>query len=97
MLSARSASSGRACESWSNAMAIPAIPGFAIARLLLKSPPIVVLDEATAHLLFQRLDLPAHRRLGEEQILRGEGDAHAPPHGDEAAQKLDRGNPGKRN
>jgi hypothetical protein len=39
----------------------------------------------------QPVDLPAHRRLGEEQILRGEGDAHAPPHGDKAAQELDRG------
>lgn len=39
--------------------------------------------------VFQRLHLPAHRRLGQAQVARGERDAHAPANGDEAAHQVE--------
>ena len=38
---------------------------------------------------FQAMNLPADCRLGEKQIGGGLGNAHAPPHGNKAAQQVD--------
>src|SRR5690606_32835497 len=48
-------------------------------------------EQRQAQLLLQRVDLPAHRRLGQEQVARGQSNAHPPPDGDEAAEQVQRG------
>src|SRR5262249_49788561 len=49
------------------------------------------LEEGTAQCLLQRADLPAQCRLGDGKLPRSGGHAHAPAHGDEAAEELERG------
>jgi hypothetical protein len=48
-------------------------------------------QQPEAELVFQGLDLPADGRLGQAEVLRGERDAHAAAHRDEAAKQVQGG------
>ena len=52
--------------------------------------PRVPQEQAHAHFPFQRLDLAAHRRLGQRQFLRGGAEVQVPRDGFEGAQVADR-------
>ncbi|MCY1527227.1 hypothetical protein D9M68_622880 [compost metagenome] len=53
-------------------------------------------EQRHLQLLFQRVDLPADRRLRQAQVVRGLGDAHAPADGDEALEQVERKQPDER-
>ena len=59
--------------------------------------PVRAFEQLHAHGRLQPADLPADGGLGQEQILGGEGDAHASPNRDEAAQEIYRGDSGQGN
>lgn len=50
--------------------------------------PMAPDQQLDAQLRFERVDLTAHGGLCQAQVLRGQGDAHAPSHGDEAPQQV---------
>ena len=54
---------------------------------------IAAVEQSNVERVLERDDLAADGGLGEEKILRGERNAHAPPHGDETANEIERRQP----